>query len=208
MLLAAGVSYLHWGLGYSLTPVIAVYFAREAEKKGISVDFPFLLASAYAGVRSGNSACPPARHCWWRRRDISWRATSASFLCATPYGPRRRFFMWWVYRDRILLSRWLMPRMRSQRFQSSRNPTSLRRSPKRCPDLSETFRSRLERHPFMMVALCVALGAWLLQHFFIGGRSLDVNSLNTILLVLTLLLHGNFKRSREPSKSGRVEPGR
>src|SRR5688572_18000036 len=62
ILLAAAVSYLHWGLGYSLAPVIAVYFATEAEKKGIPVDFPFLLASAYAGVsvwQFGLSASAP-----------------------------------------------------------------------------------------------------------------------------------------------------
>ena len=41
MLLAAGVSYLHWGLGYSLAPLIAVYFATEAEKKGFASIFLF-----------------------------------------------------------------------------------------------------------------------------------------------------------------------
>jgi len=46
VLLAAAVSYLHWGLGYALTPVIAVYFAAEAERKRIAVDFPFLLAAS------------------------------------------------------------------------------------------------------------------------------------------------------------------
>jgi short-chain fatty acids transporter len=44
-----------------------------------------------------------------------------------------------------------------------------------------------------MIALCLVLGAWLFQHFVINGSSLDINSLNTSLLLLTLLLHGNFK---------------
>jgi short-chain fatty acids transporter len=44
-----------------------------------------------------------------------------------------------------------------------------------------------------MLALCAALAVWLVQHFVIAGSSLDINSLNTILLLLTLLLHGNFK---------------
>ena len=64
--LPRGVSYLHWGLGYALAPVIAVYFATEAEKKGIAVDFPFLLASAYAGVsvwQFGLSASAPLAGC-------------------------------------------------------------------------------------------------------------------------------------------------
>ena len=37
-------SYLYWGLGYALGPMIAIYFAAEAERRGIDVDFPFLLA--------------------------------------------------------------------------------------------------------------------------------------------------------------------
>src|SRR5262245_38338761 len=49
VLLSAAVSYLHWGLGYALAPLIAVYFAAEAEKKGIALDFPFLLAATFAG---------------------------------------------------------------------------------------------------------------------------------------------------------------
>ena len=57
----------------------------------------------------------------------------------------------------------------------------------------QAFSSRVERHPFMMVALCLVLVAWLFQHFVINGSSLDINSLNTSLLLLTLLLHGNFK---------------
>jgi short-chain fatty acids transporter len=43
-----------------------------------------------------------------------------------------------------------------------------------------------------MLALAAVLAAWLVRHF-VGGASLDINSLNTILLLMTLLLHGNFK---------------
>jgi short-chain fatty acids transporter len=43
------------------------------------------------------------------------------------------------------------------------------------------------------LALCAALAAWLIFHFVINGNSLDINSLNTTLLLATLLLHGNFK---------------
>ncbi len=45
------VAYLNWGLSIALSPVIATLFAREAEKKGIVVDFLFLLATL-AGVGS------------------------------------------------------------------------------------------------------------------------------------------------------------
>src|SRR6476469_5905538 len=48
VLLNATASYLYWGLGLALGPVLAIHFAAAAEEKGISVDFPFLLATLYA----------------------------------------------------------------------------------------------------------------------------------------------------------------
>src|ERR1051326_5383854 len=47
--LTSGASaYLYWGLGYALGPMIAIYFAAEAERRDIKVDFPFLLAVTYS----------------------------------------------------------------------------------------------------------------------------------------------------------------
>src|SRR6516225_7592090 len=46
--LAVGsASYLYWGLGYALGPMIAIFFAAEAERRGLAVDFPFLLGVTY-----------------------------------------------------------------------------------------------------------------------------------------------------------------
>ena len=39
------MAYLNWGLSIALSPVIATHFAREAERKGIAIDFLFLLAT-------------------------------------------------------------------------------------------------------------------------------------------------------------------
>jgi short-chain fatty acids transporter len=44
MLTTAALAYLYWGLGVALGPVVAIFFAREAEAKGIAIDFPFLLS--------------------------------------------------------------------------------------------------------------------------------------------------------------------
>ena len=55
-------SYLYWGLGYAINPMIAIYFAAEAERKGIDIDFPFLLAvttAAQALWQYGLSASAP-----------------------------------------------------------------------------------------------------------------------------------------------------
>jgi short-chain fatty acids transporter len=37
-------SRLNWGLALALGPIVAVHFAGEAERRGIPIDFPFLLA--------------------------------------------------------------------------------------------------------------------------------------------------------------------
>jgi hypothetical protein len=63
--LSAGLtSYVYWGLGYALNPMIAIYFATEAERKGIDIDFPFLLAVTTAAQSLGNTAFRRARRCW------------------------------------------------------------------------------------------------------------------------------------------------
>ena len=62
IILTAALSYFYWGLGLALGPLIAVYFAREAEKKGLPVDFPFLLATTGAAMavwQFGFSASAP-----------------------------------------------------------------------------------------------------------------------------------------------------
>jgi short-chain fatty acids transporter len=193
VLLAAAVAYLHWGLGYSLAPLIAVYFATQAEKKGIAVDFPFLLAASYAGVsvwQFGLSASAPLLV-----------ATPGHFLESTIgviplrntiWSPAAIFHVLAFTASAILVCRWIMPR----------NPSPISQFPeshKLAEDQQEkmeppqSYSARLEQSPVVMLALCAALAVWLIQHFVIAGSSLDVNSLNTILLMLTLLLHGNFK---------------
>ena len=42
------LSYLYWGLSLAMGPLIAVYFAEAAERKGLRVDFPFLVATVFA----------------------------------------------------------------------------------------------------------------------------------------------------------------
>ena len=50
VLLTAIASYLFWSLGYALSPIIAVVFAREAERKGFALHFPFFLGTVYATI--------------------------------------------------------------------------------------------------------------------------------------------------------------
>ncbi len=62
VMLSALAAYLYWGLGIALGPIIAVYFAREAERKNIQIDFLFFLAviwGANAVWQFGFSASAP-----------------------------------------------------------------------------------------------------------------------------------------------------
>jgi short-chain fatty acids transporter len=193
VLFSGCVAYLHWGLGYALAPLIAVYFAAEAEKKRLPVDFPFLLAATYAGAsvwQFGLSASAPLLI-----------ATPGHFLESsigvvplrrTIWSPAALIHVMAFIASAILLARWIMPR----------SPATIAQFPEshKLAEMFEeklepaaSFSARLERHALTMLGLGFALLVWLVHHFFVARNSLDVNSLNTTLLLLSLLLHGNFK---------------
>ncbi|MFY9574798.1 MAG: TIGR00366 family protein, partial [Blastocatellia bacterium] len=68
VLVTAAAAYLYWGLGIAMTPLIAVHFAQEAERKGIKLDFLFLLALLWGA-------------------NAAWQfglSSSAALLMATP----------------------------------------------------------------------------------------------------------------------------
>jgi len=56
-----------------------------------------------------------------------------------------------------------------------------------------SYSERLERMPYFTWLLCLALVGWLWQHFVRQRMSLDINALNTTLLLASFLLHRNFK---------------
>jgi len=49
----------------------------------------------------------------------------------------------------------------------------------------------MEHSPFVVVPLLIMLFAWLYTHFFVKNLSLDINSMNTIVLTLGIILHRN-----------------
>ena len=52
----------------------------------------------------------------------------------------------------------------------------------------------MERRPFFTFLLSAIIVAWLGYHFAVKRASLDINSLNSSLLLFNLLLHGNFRK--------------
>jgi short-chain fatty acids transporter len=57
----------------------------------------------------------------------------------------------------------------------------------------ESFSERLERRSVPTLVLCLSLVGWLAYHFGIKDGGLELNSLNTILLLACLVFHGNVR---------------
>jgi short-chain fatty acids transporter len=193
VLLTASAAYAYWGLGIALSPLIAVHFAREAERKGIAVDFPFLLGlivAANATWQFGLSASAPLLV-----------ATPGHFLeqtigviplARTIWSPAAIVHEVTFTAGIIFAGCWLMPRKArpiSYFPESSKvaEPAGTKAS------LVLTGSERLESKPYFPLLLAAVLLVWLWYHFGVRRLSLDINSLNTTLLLLNVLLHRNFR---------------
>jgi short-chain fatty acids transporter len=58
---------------------------------------------------------------------------------------------------------------------------------------ARTYSEQLESKPYFALLLALIMLAWLWYDFAVKRLSLDINSLNTTLLLLTFLLHRNLK---------------
>ena len=193
VLLSAGLSYLYWGLGIALGPLIAVHFCREAESKKIDVDFLFVLSVVLAANsvwQYGFSASGPLL-----------MATPGHFLEATTGIMSLRTTIWSpaaithvvVFVTAMMLAgRFLMPkngRPVSDFPDAHRLADPVERSTVEHSTLS--YSERLERYSPISLILCAMLGCWVYYHFGVKGLGLDLNSLNVIFLLLCFLFHRN-----------------
>jgi short-chain fatty acids transporter len=193
-------AYFYWGLAIALSPVIAVCFAQQAERRRISIDFPFFLAvvtAANAVWQFGLSASAPLLV-----------ATPGHFLQATIgviplsrtiWSPAAILHLC-VFVAVVIVAGWRwMPAVGRP---ISAYPASARLAEPDAPDaeVPTTWSERLERKRWPTLTLCAALVAWLWRHFAVNGSGLDLNSLLTALFLLCFLLHGsvrNFTRAVE-----------
>jgi short-chain fatty acids transporter len=194
ILLAAAAAYLYWGFGIALSPIVAVYFAREAERKGIALDFPFFLAviwGANAVWQYGFSASAPLLV-----------ATPGHFLqdtigviplSRTIWSPAAIIHELVFVTAVIGVACWLMPKA-CRPISQFPDSMKLTESTPATESKELTYSERLERHSFFTLALCAALAGWLYLHFAVKGLSLDINALNTTLLLACFLLHRNARR--------------
>ena len=200
VLIVAVASYFYWGLGIALCPLVAIHFAREAERKGLPVDFLFLLATVW-----GSHAC-------WQYGLSS----SAALLMATPghflekttgviplsttiWAPASILMEVAYMLLVIAVGRWLMPKQ-YRPLSEFPDAHKLAEEELPCETAPQNFSEQLERNSWVLAVLWLALLGWLYNHFFVKRLGLEINALNTILLFLCLLLHRNIYRFTEALK--------
>lgn len=197
-------SYFYWGLGVVLGPIVAVSFAREAERRGIAVDFLFLLATNWGS------------HAVWQYGLSS----SAALIVATPGHPLEASLgviplATTIFSPAALahVALYTLACIAAGVFFMPKRPRPISQFPGTeklaeavvgdGDDPGRSFAERLERTSFATLVFSAALAGWIWLHFAKGG-SLDFNSLNAVLLLLCLVLHRNvsrFSRALERSVS-------
>ena len=196
--LAAGTaSYLYWGLGYALGPMIAVFFAAEAERRGLPVDFPFLLGVVYGAQalwQYGPSSSGPLLVA--SQGHFLQGVIGVIPLSTTIWSPAAMIHEVLYASAAILAACWLLPkrcRWISQYPEAS--ALSKASAPSPVPDRKAvSFVERLENSRLVSIAVAVLLAGWLADHFLVKHLGHEINSLNATLLLLCFLLYGSVKR--------------
>ena len=193
-LLTAALSYFYWGLGLALGPIIAVYFAKEAERKGVALDFLFFLTIVWASNavwQYGLSASAPLLVA--TPGHFLEKTIGVIPLWTTIWSPAAIIHEIVFTVAMITVGCLLMPknpRPISQFPEADRLTESVEIEETAALNLSQ----RLERRSIFSLILCAFFFGWLYYHFRVRRSSLDINSLNTILLFLSFLLHRNVYR--------------
>ena len=191
------VAYLNWGLSIALAPVIAIHFATQAERKGIKIDFLWLmsvLAGGGAIWQFGLSGSAPLL-----------MATPGNFLeqqagvmplSTTIWSPAAMILVPSFMAAVVVVGVVFMPKRPRQvsEFPEAARVIDADRQVEAAPEKPRstmTFAQRLEYNPIVIVPLALGLAGWIYHHFFVRNLSLDINSVNTVVLLLGLVLHRN-----------------
>ncbi|SPF55164.1 putative Short chain fatty acid transporter [Candidatus Sulfopaludibacter sp. SbA4] len=195
-LTSGAAAYLYWGLGYALGPMIAIYFAAEAERRDIPVDFPFLLAVTYSSQalwQYGLSASGPLLVA--SKGHFLQDIIGVVPLSTTIWSPAAIIHELAYATASVVAACWLLPK--TCRW-ISQYPESLALAktvePAAIDQRGLSFSQRLENHPIVSLSMGVLLSGWLVDHFFVKRLGHDINSLNVTLLLLTFLLYRTVKR--------------
>lgn len=194
-LFTAALSYLYWGLGLALGPLIAVHFARAAEARGIRIDFPCLLASQFAATaiwQYGLSSTPALLVA--TPGHFLQETTGIMPLSTTIWSPAAIIFVIAFPIAMAALARLIMPRV-PQTISAFPDASALAQEVEPLPPVSDAPRGLgpwSETTRIFPLLLAAIVAGWLFHHFVTRGESLDLNSMITALLCVVLLLQPNF----------------
>ena len=195
-LTSGAAAYLYWGLGYALGPMIAIYFAAEAERRDIAVDFPFLLAVTYSAQalwQYGLSASGPLLVA--SRGHFLQDVIGVVPLSTTIWSPAAIIHELAYAAASVAAACWWLPKICRRISQFPESWALAKIAAPAVPDPRRlSFSERLEHSPIVTLALGVLLSGWLVDHFLLKHQGHDINSLNVTLLLLTFLLHRTVKR--------------
>lgn len=195
VLASSVVAYANWGLSIALGPVIAIHFCRQAELKGLKVDFLFLLSTmAGAGAiwQFGLSGSAPLLMA--TPGHFLEQTTGIMPLSSTIWSPAALILVFTFIAATIVVGCMFMPkkvRPISEFPHSMKSVEEPPVDPAAPPPPSQTLAAKMEFSPLVVVPLVIMLGAWLYTHFFVKKLSLDINAMNTIVLTLAVILHRN-----------------
>lgn len=204
-----GISYIYWGLGITLGPVISVYFCKEAERRGINVDFIFTLATAFAATsvwQYGLSSSPALLMA--TPGHFLDKVTGVMPLSTTIWSFASVFQVLAFSVMLILAARFLMPKNphtiaefpESGRLVDEAIAQEIENSKVDLTNMS--LAEKIERSSIVVVVLSVILVGWLYFNFFVKKLALDLNSLNVIFLLLSLILHKNVFNFTQALQNG------
>src|SRR5215470_4188126 len=193
---AGAASYLSWGLGYALLPIVAIYFSAEAENRGIDVDFPFMFAVTYAAQalwQYGLSSSAPLLIAG--RGHFLENVIGVVPLSTTIWSPAALIHEAVYSACAIGAACILMPK----HFRPiSQFPDSLALTKSNTPAVVRngeklSFAERLEQGRLVNFVVCGMMACWLVDHFFLKRLGFELNVLTSGLLLLTFLLYGSIR---------------
>ncbi len=196
VLTSAVIAYMNWGLSIALGPLVAIHFCRNAEAKGLKVDFLFLmgaLAGAGAIWQFGLSGSAPLLMA--TPGHFLEETTGIMPLSTTIWAPATLVLVISFLIAVTIAGIVLMPKnVRPISEFHAAHASVVEEVEEEVPPQQRTFAMWMENSSLMIVPLVLMLFAWLYTHFFVKELSLDINSMNTIVLTAGLILHRNIAR--------------
>jgi short-chain fatty acids transporter len=196
VLTSGTIAYMNWGLAIALSPLVAIHFCRQAEAKGLRVDFLFMMATlAGAGAiwQFGFSGSAPLLMA--TPGHFLEQTTGIMPLSTTIWAPATIILVISFLIVTILAGIFLMPKnVRPISQFNAAEASVVEPIDDGPPQGKRTVAMWMEHSPLVIAPLALMLLAWLYMHFFVKNLSLDINSMNTIVLTLGVILHRNIFR--------------